>query len=89
MPFFRFPFIYNPNFYNHFNSPISNIPKHEENKKQNDTKKIPHEEQYFFELFGLKLYYDDILLICLLLFLYKEGNKDEELFLSLILLLLS
>ena len=45
--------------------------------------------EYFFELFGLKLYFDDILLICLIFFLYQEGVKDDELFISLILLLLS
>lgn len=46
-------------------------------------------EEYFFEVFGLKLYFDDILLICLLFFLYEEGVKDQDLFISLILLLLS
>lgn len=44
---------------------------------------------YFFEIFGLKLFFDDILIICLLFFLYEEGVKDQELFISLILLLLS
>lgn len=43
----------------------------------------------FFELFGLKLYFDDILIICLLFFLYKENVHDEMLFLALILLLLT
>lgn len=42
-----------------------------------------------FEIFGIKLYFDDILLICLLLFLYNEGVKDQLLFISLIMLLLS
>ena len=42
-----------------------------------------------FELFGLKLYYDDILLVCLIFFLYNEGVKDDGLFIILILLLLS
>ena len=42
-----------------------------------------------FEIFGIKLHSDDILLICLIFFLYKEGVKDEYLFISLILLLLS
>ena len=46
-------------------------------------------QDYFFELFGLKLYSDDVLLMCLIFFLYEEGVKDDELFLSLILLLLS
>ena len=43
----------------------------------------------YFELFGLKLHFDDILLICLIIFLYNEGVKDQFLFISLILLLLS
>ena len=47
------------------------------------------EEDYFFELFGIKLFFDDILLICLLFFLYEEGARDTELFICLILLLLS
>ena len=43
----------------------------------------------FFELFGLKLYFDDVLIICILFFLYSEGVKDNMLFVSLLLLLLS
>ena len=42
-----------------------------------------------FSLFGINLYFDDILLVCLIWFLYDEGVKDEELFIALILLLLS
>ena len=54
----------------------------------NDSKNTSNEE-FFIELFGLRLYFDDILLICLLFFLYNEGVQDDELFISLILLLLS
>ena len=43
----------------------------------------------YFEIFGLKLYFDDILLICMIFFLYNEGVQDQMLFISLILLLLS
>lgn len=46
-------------------------------------------EDSYFEIFGIKLHFDDILLICLLLFLYNEGVKDQILFISLIMLLLS
>lgn len=42
-----------------------------------------------FEVFGITLHFDDILIICLLLFLYNEGVKDQLLFVSLIMLLLS
>ena len=58
---------------------------YQEEKKSNDT----NSSTYFFEIFGLKLYFDDILLICLIFFLYQEGVKDDELFISLVLLLLS
>ena len=53
-----------------------------ENRTSSDEKPI-------FELFGIKLYYDDVLLICLIFFLYQEGVQDQYLFISLILLLLS
>ena len=46
-----------------------------------------HDEM--FEIFGIKLYYDDILLICLIFFLYQEGVQDDFLFIALVLLLLS
>ena len=46
-------------------------------------------DSQYFEIFGLKLYFDDLLLICLIIFLYNEGVKDQFLFISLILLLLS
>ena len=59
------------------------------NDKKNNSKKVDENSNYFFELFGLKLYFDDILLICLIFFLYQEGVRDDELFISLILLLLS
>lgn len=42
-----------------------------------------------FDIFGLKLYHDDILLIGLIFFLYKEEVKDQYLFFALVLLLLS
>ena len=60
-------------------------------KQKNNSKSEVDDTQsnYFFELFGLKLYFDDILLICLIFFLYQEGVKDDELFISLVLLLLS
>jgi len=41
------------------------------------------------EIFGIKLGTDDILIICLLFFLYNEGVQDQLLFMCLIMLLLS
>ena len=46
-------------------------------------------DDYLFDLFGLKIYNDDVLLVSLLYFLYSEGVKDDGLFIVLILLLLS
>lgn len=42
-----------------------------------------------FQLFGIDLYFDDILIVFLIWFLYNEDVKDEGLFITLIMLLLS
>lgn len=42
-----------------------------------------------FEMFGIRLYLDDLIILCLLFFLYQENVHDELLFIVLILLLLS
>ena len=57
----------------------------------NTQKKIPPKSNndVIFEIFGIKLYFDDILLICLIFFLYNEGVQDQYLFIALVLLLLS
>ena len=44
---------------------------------------------YTLNVFGLTLHFDDILIICLLIFLYNEKVQDNLLFISLVLLLLS
>lgn len=43
----------------------------------------------YIELFNIKFYFDDLLIICLLFFLYKEDVKDETLYAILILLLIT
>ena len=78
--------------------------QNEPKKERNSSKKIPSgfsflgnflnqqdrgEDEEYFDLFGLKLYNDDLLLIGLIFFLYKEDVKDQYLFFALILLLLS
>lgn len=55
----------------------------------NENMKSVKNEDVLFEIFGLKLFYDDVLLICLIFFLYQEGVDDQYLFVALILLLLS
>lgn len=46
-------------------------------------------EEPVLEILGIELYLDDIIILGLLFFLYKEDVQDEILFLSLILLLLT
>lgn len=46
-------------------------------------------DEALFEIWGLQIFFDDLLIILLLLFLYQEGIQDEYLFIALILLLLS
>ena len=46
-------------------------------------------EDAIFEIFGIKLYFDDILIVALIFFLYNEGVQDSFLFIALVLLLLS
>ena len=58
-------------------------------KNNQENKKSIPKEAAVLEIFGLELCYDDILLICLLFFLYNEGVDDQFLFVALILLLLT
>ncbi len=46
-------------------------------------------EKPFLEFMGISLYFDDILLLCLLFFLYQEGVQDISIYLALVLLLMS
>ncbi len=86
-----------PNYYEQvYKSPTKEVIK--QDKKENNThnqidfkdeRNCEEESRECFEIFGIKLFFDDILLICLIFFLYNEGVKDQYLFISLILLLLS
>ena len=69
------------------NNTSNEIKTEDSNPKSNTTS--GESSEYLFEIFGLKLYFDDVLIMCLLYFLYNEGVQDQELFLCLILLLLS
>ena len=46
-------------------------------------------DEPILEILGIELYLDDLIILGLLFFLYKEEVHDEMLFLSLILLLLT
>jgi len=43
----------------------------------------------YIEIFGYKIALDDLLLVCIIFCLYKEGVEDQLLFMCLILLLFS
>lgn len=58
-------------------------------KIDRDIPKLDKSEEPLFEIFGLKLFFDDVLIISLIFFLYNEGVRDNLLFISLILILLS
>ncbi len=59
------------------------------NKCQQNRKPINNYDTPVFEIFGIKLFFDDVLIIALIFFLYNEGVRDDMLFISLILILLS
>lgn len=46
-------------------------------------------DEAIITLFGIKLFLDDLIIIGLIYLLYQEGVKDEMLFISLLLLLIS
>lgn len=77
--------------FKHFETSVSSENLSSNKSEQLEKKSSRNEpfDDYFFEIFGLKLYLDDILIMCLLFFLYEEEVNDRELFISLILLLLS
>lgn len=57
-----------------------------ENRKAKQPKP---DSDVWLDMFGIKLYFDDVLILSLLFFLYKEEVKDEGLFLALVMLLIS
>lgn len=81
------------------NNICDDTPKKEENRKSSNyttfgpiifnSSSFSDLEQPVLEILGLKLYLDDLIILALLFFLYKEDVKDEILFIALILLLLS
>ena len=65
-------------------APAQEITRNSTKKESRDMSDSP-----VLEIFGINLYFDDILLICLIFFLFQEGVDDQWLYISLILLLLS
>ena len=50
---------------------------------------ISKKEEPFFKILGFHLFLDDLIIICLLLFLYQEQVTDQILYIILLLLLFS
>lgn len=83
------PNTFSNNYYKYQNFSSTNNKFQSKPKKEILEKQEKSADSELFEIFGIKLYFDDILLICLIFFLYNEGVKDQYLFISLILLLLT
>ena len=87
---FPFPFYKTPSRVPPYYSPQPQPqPQPQEPRDFKQKNKSNKNDNYLFDLFGLKIYYDDVLLVSLIYFLYSEGVKDDGLFIVLILLLLS
>ncbi len=94
-PFFRFPPFRRPYpyYYPLHNEDVSSMnfsktPPFPNTVEKRKTETVEPSEECF-DFFGLKLHFDDLLIIALLFFLYQEEVKDPYLYIALILLLLS
>lgn len=104
-PYYRYPYYKNyhnyNSYYNHLNpydensnnskyehEPIKDKKKETSSLKETSLDKQINDEP-LFEIMGIKLYFDDILILCLIFFLYQEGTDDSFLLIALVLLLMS
>ena len=97
-PYFNYPY-FNPyyKYYNNYNNSIQHTSCEEKNsitnsnKISNTIKQNTHsnDDQAIFEIFGIKLYLDDLIILGILFFLYQQNVKDEMLYIILFLLLFS
>ena len=81
------PYNYTPPTQN--SKPVVNTDFSNKETFNSNTKKQSSNDTVWLDLFGIKLYFDDVLILSLLFFLYKENVKDDGLFLALVLLLIS
>ena len=101
MTFFYPPYIPRPFYPNYNNHKETENKENEENKEKSSSYSsfgpVRFKNPLFnndinepiFEIFGIELYLDDIIIIGLLFLLYQEGVQDELLYIALILLLIS
>lgn len=91
-PYYKY---YNKHTQNTNNIHINNIDKNKNSitDSQISSNTINHNKNHnispIFEIFGIKLYADDLIIIGLLFVLYQENVKDEILYIILFLLLFS
>lgn len=90
-PFFGYPYGYP--YYQYYNKHANYKPTVEKSKKENS---ITNKEEisntinpYIFEILGIKIYLDDLIILAILYFLYQQKVKDEMLYIILLLLLFS
>ena len=74
---------------NKTNFKYSSNQKNIDQQKKNNYDNFYSKEQPIINISGINLYFDDILIICLIFFLYSEKVTDYYLFFVLILLLLT
>lgn len=97
-PYFNYPYRFpNYKYYNNYSkqtsaNPNSSAKKHIDHTNfpnNNKSQKESTNSSDYIDIFGIKLHFDDILLILLIYFLYTDGIKDMYLFFILVLLLLT
>ena len=100
MPYWHFPYYKIPNRQknsttnSNFSSTVNNC-NYNDNTYNNSCNNTSNSDSNTkkdissINLLGFNFYSDDILIFCILFFLYTEGIKDEMLFICLILLLIS
>ena len=92
-PYFGFPSFRRRRYYPQYNTKTPDTTVSLSNKDnfsnvQEPKNKEKPKETEGFSILGITLSSDDILIIGLLLVLYKEGVKDQSLFITLVMLLL-
>lgn len=103
-PFFGYPYKYPYyryyNKYSNIKDTSNNTQSQNEEKKDSitnsneisntiNTRSYSDSDQAIFEILGIKLYLDDLIIIGLLFFLYQQNVNDETLYIILFLLLFS
>ena len=97
-PYFNYPYNYQYyKYYNKYNNPIS-YPTHEQKNSITNSNEISNtinqdcrqdNQEAIFDIFGIKLYLDDLIILGILFFLYQQNVNDEMLYIILFLLLFS